>query len=581
VIHPWTMLIGPLAGPECARASSRGWVIWVRLVPGLASGLVAFVALWVWWMNQKIDPYYLPGWEVDLGLAVIEGLMVAIALILTPAVLAGSLAGEKERGSIGLLLTTRVNSAEIVLGRLAGRLSQVALIELSAVPGLLLFASLGGFDWASSAMLVALPGAVALGAGGLALAASSLSRRGRDALLLAYLVIVLALMSPLLERPGWPQVGLINPFERMIEHLQGGSIAPALTTSAIWASLGLACLALASWRLRPCALGVGNDPKPRKARRWRGWVPPIDERPMLWKELYIERAGTLGRAGRWIGWLLVAWLGLGSLALATVAQWGDLLGPSLEWRGWAWGLLSGVMYGGSALYIGFLIQWTIGLRAAVAIASERERGTWDALLTSPLEGGEIVRGKLWGSLHALRWLIASAAIAWTVAVLHGGLLTLEYGERMVELPIIGAFMAAVGVRTSLRSATATRAMSVTIGLWLAGTIAAKATAWLVCLLVALICVVSWIFAIQLGFVDFNSKPWFPMRFRVGNDLVFYSCFLAATIAIVAETRLRFDRIAGRMAGDSTAIAVDRFFEPRFVGPLAGSKAAKLPEPSEV
>ena len=41
-------------------------------------------------------------------------------------------------------------------------------------------------------------------------------------------------------------------------------------------------------------------------------------------------------------------------------------------------------------------------------------------MTSPLDGGEIVRGKLWGSLYALRWLIVAAFVAWALAAAVGG-----------------------------------------------------------------------------------------------------------------------------------------------------------------
>ena len=113
-----------------------------------------------------------------------------------------------------------------------------------------------------------------------------------------------------------------------------------------------------------------------------------------------------------------------------------------------------------------LIQWAVGLRAAVAISSERERGTWDALLTSPLEGPEIVRAKLWGSLHALRWLFVAAFVAWTIAALGGAMSWRDYAESVIGTVIVAAFMAAVGVRTSLSAATATRAMAITLGVWL-------------------------------------------------------------------------------------------------------------------
>jgi hypothetical protein len=157
VIDATSMVLGPLASPECTRAARRGWLIWVRLFPAVASCAVAFVVLWVWWIGQQIDPYHQPFFELHTGLSIVEGMLVSFALILSPAVLAGSLAGEKERGSIGLLLTTRVTSSDIVLGKLASRLSQVLMIELAATPGLLLFASLAGMGPLSTFTLFALP----------------------------------------------------------------------------------------------------------------------------------------------------------------------------------------------------------------------------------------------------------------------------------------------------------------------------------------------------------------------------------------------------------------------------------------
>lgn len=88
------------------------------MLPAIASGVVAFVSLWAWWIGQQFDRYHQPVAELWIALMILEGILLAFALILAPAMLAGSLAGEKERGSIGLLLTTRVNASDIVVGRL-------------------------------------------------------------------------------------------------------------------------------------------------------------------------------------------------------------------------------------------------------------------------------------------------------------------------------------------------------------------------------------------------------------------------------------------------------------------------------
>jgi ABC-type transport system involved in multi-copper enzyme maturation permease subunit len=583
VIDASMILLGPLAGPECARASRRGWVIWLRMLPAIVAGVVAFVVLWIWWISAQIDPYHQPFDELRTGLTIVEGMLVTFAMLLSPAVLAGSLAGEKERGSIGLLLTTRVNAADIVLGRLAGGLSQIVMIELAAMPSLLLFSALVGQDLGSTLTLLALPMAVAFGGAGIALAASACSRRGRDALLLIYLMDVLFLLSPQLTALGWNEARLISPFIAIEPLCWKGILWPSLVTSGIWAAMGVVGLALASWRLRPSCLAEGNSEKARKKKARRiGWVPPLDDRPMLWKELYIERVGTLGKAGRWLGGLLVLWMALGSIGLAAYAGWGFFVAHDSTVVDWAI-FRASVMYGNSAIFIGFLIQWAIGLRAAVTISSERERGTWDALLTSPLEGDEIIRGKLWGSLFALKWLIGSALLAWTITLCLGGMYWPEYTEQLINLVTIGPFMAAVGVRTSLKSATATKSMGVTMGAWLGAWILALFLAWVVCLVVVFVCVMVWMVGVYIGTTTFNAAPWFPISFRLGTDIVFYSEFIAATLFLVAETRVRFDRVAGRMIGGKTAIAIDRLIHGVPMAPvlLEGRRKAASPEMDEV
>ncbi|MEJ7639818.1 MAG: hypothetical protein WKF75_18065 [Singulisphaera sp.] len=129
---------------------------------------------------------------------------------------------------------------------------------------------------------------------------------------------------------------------------------------------------------------------------------------MLWTELFIERVGSIGRVGRWIGLLIVVTLLLVGAAQAGFIGYYSWVRPDSAEAG-AWTVAMGLWIGETGWWVSALIQLGIGLRAAVAISSERERGTWDALLTSPLEGREIVVGKVWGSLHSLRWLFGAAS----------------------------------------------------------------------------------------------------------------------------------------------------------------------------
>ncbi len=177
---------------------------------------------------------------------------------------------------------------------------------------------------------------------------------------------------------------------------------------------------------------------------------------MIWKELFIERAGTLGGLGWWVGACLTLLLSVGSLTMTGLILWEKWQGSvSQVWSVWARSMLAtGV--GDSGLILTWLIQWAIGLRAAVTIASERERGTWDAILTSPLEAKEIIRAKLWGSLFALRWLLSRLGPGLDLG-LGGGGVGSEKAMRISSSAalLVGAFMAAVGIRASLASETAT------------------------------------------------------------------------------------------------------------------------------
>ena len=65
---------------------------------------------------------------------------------MTPALFAGAIAQEVERGNLVLLLASPVSSFEIVLGKLGPRMAQVVLILAVAVPVLGLLSLNGGVD---------------------------------------------------------------------------------------------------------------------------------------------------------------------------------------------------------------------------------------------------------------------------------------------------------------------------------------------------------------------------------------------------------------------------------------------------
>ena len=283
--------------------------------------------------------------------------------------------------------------------------------------------------------------------------------------------MLLFLLSPLLGNvlpaPVYAGIEWLSPFAPIFPLAWDEDPAPALRTMLGWVAMGLAGIAVSAWRLRPACLRPLAGESVGRRRGRRGWfIPPVDERrPMLWKELFIERVGSIGRVGRWIGLLIVVPARALGAAQAGFIGYYSWVRPDPAEAG-DWTVEMGLWIGQTGWWVSALIQLGIGLRAAVAISSERERGTWDALLTSPLEGREIVVGKVWGSLHSLRWLFGAALWAWTLALFFGAMTGGGYAYLLAETLICGAFMAAVGVRASLAFSTATRSMAVAVGIWL-------------------------------------------------------------------------------------------------------------------
>ena len=591
--EPLSLLVGPLVVPECRRSLARGWLIAVRVLAALALTLVLICVIWWWWSAQQLDPFYRPYTALRSGLAAYTWLSIGLALVMTPAVLAGSLAGEKERGSMALLLTTRVSPREIVAGRVTGKLSQILMSMIAGLPAFAMLACLSGLRIEAILTLLAMPLCAAFGAAGLSAAASSLSKRGRDALLTVYMILFLILVSRGLAEllpPAWGWIARISPYYGMSDAVWGEAAAPVLPTLAIWTGLGIVGITVASFRLRPACMSLlGGDVKSKRGRR-NMWVPAVGERPMLWKELHIERAGALGKAGTFLGILLIAWLALGSIGLAVGIAWYTYVAGDISA---ADGLrvMIGEWYGDTAGMLSVLVQAAVALRAAVAIASERERNTWDGLLTSPLEGKDIVRGKLWGSLYGLRHLFGATILAWTIAMLCGGMRPLDYIQNLLLTLIISCFSAAIGVRISLEAGTATKAMTISVVTWIVclGIFAliAAAAGGIVVIGVAMVWEEGLAYGLWLTPLPPTLIPWLFIG-------VFWPVFLAlyvlATAIILLDSRLRFDRIAGRMTGGEAAAAVDRFIHGTPMAPVAlrpdaelrpatkASGSAELPEP---
>jgi ABC-type transport system involved in multi-copper enzyme maturation permease subunit len=156
-------MFGPLYYYELVRLARKGRSTAVRCGYALA----VFATLFFVYRDRF--PHYSPildpfaaeatqGRELarlanDFVMAVLVVQTVAI-LVLTPAYLAGSIAGEKERGTLDLLFMTHLTDREIVLGKLAAHVTHLGGVFLAGLPLLAVTQLWGGVDF--SALLAAL-----------------------------------------------------------------------------------------------------------------------------------------------------------------------------------------------------------------------------------------------------------------------------------------------------------------------------------------------------------------------------------------------------------------------------------------
>src|SRR5207249_1327130 len=129
-------------------------------------------------------------WEGYYSLLLYQQLL--LLFLVTPALAAGALGHEKERGTLTTLFCTELTARQIVLGKLLGRLALLARSALVALPPLAAAAVLCGRDLGHllGALLQAAVLGVALTAA--CLLAAVWTRRTADAILACYATLVLA-----------------------------------------------------------------------------------------------------------------------------------------------------------------------------------------------------------------------------------------------------------------------------------------------------------------------------------------------------------------------------------------------------
>ena len=538
--------------------AQRRWTFLARVLAAVPVAGTVLIAAWIFWLYRLFEADHLPVGVLIGALVAAEVMAVAAAFLLAPATLASPLGGENQQGALDVLLIARVSAGEILVARLLSRLAQAYMILLASLPGIVWLGALCRLSILQLAPIILLPFAVAFGGAGLAVGVSTISRRARDALVGVYLLQISLVVAPILmavffEFPGLDWLLPLNPFPTTHVLLQSGDSWPIWLSVLWWTGLGFCGVAFGSWRLRPSYLRRIGGSVARKVNRSGKKHRDVGRNPMLWKEVFADRTATLGWVSRWLGRAFVAVLLVVSSLFAAAVFWESHLGLMSFWDegsmiAWLRAIFVTIIVS-TGLFLPWLVQWAIGLRAAVSIASERERQTWDSILTTPLEGKEIVTAKMLGSVTALRWVLGAVAFAWVTAVVCGEITVGEFVVYVLNVVTVGFFMAAVGVWFSLCSKTTVWAMTLTLGAWVGASIMVSIVSVFIALFVMLFVMLFWMTTGMVlgstGAAGFSA----PISFETVWQIAWYALYLLMGVGALLFLRSRFDKLAGRAPAD--------------------------------
>lgn len=516
-----------------------------------------------------------------------------VLLFLTPAIVSGVIADERQRKTLHYLLASQLTSSEIVLGKLLARLLHLAVVMALGIPVMSLLTLFGGIDPVELGAVYLGTASTCLALGGIAVAVSAVAKKVRDAILGTYLVGLLWMVTPILIaepfRMEWPRAyALLEPINSVfLSSTPIGLAANAGTGRVLGSSfteqfawmVGLQLLgtvllvAIATVRLRPSFRNEGGRrrrllslPVAKGRRLWNR--PPCGDDPMLWKERHAPAGGLVTRVAGAIVWAgLVAGFayGLYEYAPEAVAEILDHgYGLSTNWNGSS-------AINGLCRLIATSLYVIAGLGAAAAAASsvsgEREGDTWISLITTDLTGEEILRAKMFGAVWAVRWFLVAILLVLLISLILGGLHPFGFLAGLVQTFVFFWFATAIGTYFSIVCRNSARSL-----LWTIGTVVFLNGGYLILALLfyddsPIIAFGCTPFVYPLSLVSF-SEVWQLVGFNTGNwggqftgpngRSFFLTCILCtftyALAAAILTARVfdRFDRLVDRPRRSSTA-----------------------------
>jgi len=470
-------LLGPVFSIEIVTSLRRARYIVTRVL----YACTLLFALWVAYAGSTA--WYTSSTNIRIVAATAQSffltmtvMQLVVVLLVGPSIIAGTIAQERQRRTIEYLFSTDLSNREIVLGKLVARLIHLFFIVLVGLPVVAIARMLGGVsaDLMVQSFIITL--STIAWVGSVSICASVFATKARDGVTHAYLWLIGMLVLPGLVvlfielatgfSSGFDYEQLLlaqmyNPFLTFTVLTAGqystfpfGPWGAAGGLVVEQAAISVICLLIAVRSVRRVYVRQSSRPSPqdrpsllpghRRRRR------PLGNRPMLWKEIFLPAIRSRHpRVQR-----VMVWLSL--ICLIGLTLWMFLSNLNRPEGYMAFALPVGTILA----CLGILMLST---RAAASVTTEKEQETWQALVSSPLEGRNIVGSKILGTLYASRVQLFVLLVIWVPCAIHKPEMLFGLAFSFLALVVVGLFAAALGVLISLRSNSSTRALSWTLG----------------------------------------------------------------------------------------------------------------------
>ncbi len=407
-------IFGPILDKELRVSSRKKKNYFLRSVYIILLCLfILFVSLTsIITVRTPNSPLYQASRSAEIGrliTIVIVWFQFIISQILAMVMLSSSISDEIRTGSLNVLMTTPVNSFQIVTGKFFSKLLQIFLLLAISLPLLAIIRVFGGISWDYVVLSLCVTISALIFTGSLSLFLSIFYRQAYSVIVLETIIylFIFAFLPILSAGVGLGYTSTIrdtlistNPFWVLFVATQ--TMFPGSTPAYFWGinCLYLLCLSgiilgISVWKVRYAALRsfsvIHKNNESKKVIRnekgeevahyyeYKGNIKRVIGAPIIWKEMY---NGFLGE-----GWT--------SKFIYIVIALALILSAIQAFRYYNISRIAPLQISSFVrLAIYFIMILRLAAASASSIAREKEGRTLSMLLVSPIDDKDIIRGKV-------------------------------------------------------------------------------------------------------------------------------------------------------------------------------------------